>query len=70
MDDDDTYRVVVTFERQLSEDEEMARDKFPGVPLREALAKQLRDELQEACDTGMAGFFQVGPVTLPPGAED
>ena len=60
----DIYKIYVEFERQLSEDEEMARGKYPGLPLEKALVQQIVSELQEACDNGMAGFFQVTAIHL------
>lgn len=62
---DDTYFVTVRFERMLSEDQKIARRKYPDVPLEEALRRQLRDELQAACEAGMAGMFKVGDVNIP-----
>lgn len=63
----DSYYVYVRFERFLSEDQDMAQEKYPDVPLSEALKRQLRDELQEACDDGMAGMFDVTGIDLPEG---
>lgn len=62
---DDTYVMVVKFTRSLAEDQDVAQERHPGLPLEEALKRQLRDELQEACDNGMAGEFNVESVTLP-----
>lgn len=63
----DTYEVCVTFERSLGEDQKIAEDEFPWLPLAEQLRRQLARELQEACDDGMAvtGVFEVGEATLP-----
>lgn len=56
------YTVTVTFTRFHHEDDEVAGAKYPELPLDQALRLQLRDELQEACDAGLAGLFQVGEV--------
>lgn len=52
------YRLVVTFDREHSEDDEIAADA------NRTLAEQLRAELQEAYDCGhIAGHFQIVSVT-------
>ena len=64
--DEDEYQVQVTFTRLLSEDlPVIEKNKLPP-DRRDALRQQLRKELQEACDKGLAGSFEVEPVTLWP----
>jgi hypothetical protein len=63
---DDSYTITVTFTRSLAEDQDMAQTKYPDEPLEEALKLQLRDELQEACDDGMAGEFNITGINLNP----
>jgi hypothetical protein len=65
--DTDTYTLTVTFTRQLSEDLPVVEARLPGLSLKEALIRQLRDELQDACDEGMAGEFNVDSLVLPDG---
>lgn len=55
-----TYRILVEVTRDLGDDLECTRAKYPNVPDSEALALQLADELQTGWDmTGIAGTFQV-----------
>jgi hypothetical protein len=54
------YEFTVKFRRNLSDDEPIARQAFPGTSLREALLQQLRRELQTAYDeTNIAGSFNI-----------
>ncbi len=61
----DEYTCTVTFKRSLAEDTETARLRYPDLPLKEALQRQLKDEIQSACDEGcIVGFFNVDAVHL------
>jgi hypothetical protein len=68
MRDPSTYYITVRFERELAEDEDMATRKFPDKDLKDALALQMAEELQEACDNGMAGMFEVETIVMPDGS--
>lgn len=60
------YLAKVTFTRFLAEDQDMAQEKYPYESLQDALLHQFWDELQEACDNGMAGEFNVDAIILQP----
>lgn len=63
----DHYEIIVVFQRSISEDEELVKSKWPGLPLKSALVRQLTEELQAAYDgdsSGLAGHFQLLPVII------
>ena len=66
---DDHFLVVVTFERQHSDDDQVLADSYkagriadPKTNFAKAAAQQINTELQEAFDNGMAGFCQAHRV--------
>lgn len=67
---DDEYLVIVTFRRSISEDWGIAETNgyAAGKEVAEALKRQIVAELQEACENGLAGFFEVESVKLTPKA--
>ncbi len=60
----DEYVVLVEFRRSKGSDLEIAKGRHPDKPDAEALRRQLRDELQHACENGVAGHFHVKEVWL------
>lgn len=55
-----TYSIIVRFDRELGDDEEIALERFPDCNLKEALIEQFRLELQSAYDEGnIAGLFEI-----------
>lgn len=73
-EDSDTYRLVVEFERSLSDDVQCAADNGYPESARGMVAQFVR-ELQEVYDEGfLAGSFKVleidAPVSLPEGTKE
>ena len=55
-----TYNIIVKFERELGDDEEIALKNYPTDNLRDALMEQFRAELQESYEDGhLAGLFKI-----------
>ena len=64
---DSEYQLTVIFTRNMADDLEVAREKYPNAPDdKSRLIQQLRDELQTyAYDEGwVSGSFQIKPETF------
>lgn len=53
------YEFTVTFTRDKEDDLEIGTKRHPGLSERETLLQQLRDEIQESFNNGVAGEFNI-----------